>query len=58
MENDTRKLLKYIAAELNSNKQYEETGTWHCDCPCQECKDLQAWLDLPWWRRLLAKLNL
>ena len=56
--NDVQLLLYYIKAELSQAKEFEKKGRWHVDCNCFDCRAIQKWMELSWWRRLKAKLTL
>jgi len=58
VDSDVVKLLRYLEAEMENVKNWREHESWHVDCACKQCKAIEAWLDLSWWRKLMAKLEL
>lgn len=52
-------LLRYLIAEINQDKEYQDHGTFHTDqCVCKDCKNMLEWYDLAWWKKLIAKICL
>ena len=48
--------LQALHVELKQGQEYVNTGKWHVDCTCYDCRCLEKWLNLSWWTRLRAKL--
>mgnify|MGYP001590960428 FL=1 len=57
-QDDHTLLIRYLIAEVRQGDEYLRTGRWHCDCSCSDCRVLEQWHRLSWWRRLIAKLSL
>ena len=55
---NAQKILYYLIAEMEAAERFKRDGTWHVDCPCEECNNVRAWRKLSWWKRLKAKLEL
>jgi len=58
IEDDVRIFLRYLIAELKQGREYMETGNWHTECECLDCRNMERWIKLSFWRKLKAKLFL
>lgn len=55
--NQRNMFFLYIAVMEKHSLEYTKTGKWHCDCPCNECKVIQAWKEIPFWKQLKIKIH-
>ena len=44
-----------LFAELTQKKEFQETGRWHVDCPCDQCSAIYRWHQMSWWQKRKAK---
>jgi hypothetical protein len=47
----------YVAAWKRERAEYRDSGRWHCDCPCGDCKAIWAYLDLTKWQKFRLWLS-
>lgn len=57
----TSDLVEKLFANKRAQQQAEEEFALdqmnHVDmCNCQRCQDLEAWQDLPWYQKLVARI--
>lgn len=60
LESDIFCFIKYMYGELEIYKEFERDNLVTCTecCECDRCVATKEWLDLPWYRKFLAKMFL
>lgn len=60
IEDDVFRFIKYMYGEIEIYKEYERDNLVTCtdECTCIRCVDTKEWLNLPWYRKVLAKMFL